>query len=103
MRTILNAMEWSSWCIFSPGIAMLVGSGYFGGACAAWRPAALRQLGFDTRMQVMTLALALARTRTRTLTLALTLTRTLTRSLSLSRGLSLTPNLKAASSSRATV
>jgi len=66
MRTILNAMEWSSWCIFSPGIAMLVGSGYFGGACAAWRPAALRQLGFDTRMQVMTLALALARTRTRT-------------------------------------
>ena len=51
MRTILNAMEWSSWCIFSPGIAMLVGSGYFGGACAAWRPAALRQLGFDTRMQ----------------------------------------------------
>ena len=30
---------------------MLVGSGYFGGACAAWRPAALRQLGFDTRMQ----------------------------------------------------
>jgi len=51
MRTLLNAMEWCSWCIFGPGISTLVGSGYFGGACAAWRPDALRSLGFDAQMQ----------------------------------------------------
>jgi cellulose synthase/poly-beta-1,6-N-acetylglucosamine synthase-like glycosyltransferase len=51
LRNILNAMEWCSWCLFAPGISMLVGSGYFGGACAAWRPDALRALGFDTAMQ----------------------------------------------------
>ena len=51
MRFILNGMEWSSWCIWGPGIAEVAGSGYFGGACAAWRPDTLRTLGFDTVMQ----------------------------------------------------
>jgi len=50
LRTVLDGMEWASWCFWAPGFGMVTGSAYFGGGNAAWRPQALHELGFDTSM-----------------------------------------------------
>lgn len=50
MRCILDGMEWASWSFWGPGMSLITGTAYFGGGNAAWRPAALRSLGFDSSM-----------------------------------------------------
>jgi len=50
LRCILDGMEWASWSFWGPGMSLITGTAYFGGGNAAWRPAALRSLGFDSSM-----------------------------------------------------
>ena len=50
LQVIVDGMEWASWHHHGPGIALLVGSAYFGGGNAAWRKDAITKLGFDANM-----------------------------------------------------
>jgi cellulose synthase/poly-beta-1,6-N-acetylglucosamine synthase-like glycosyltransferase len=48
LRWLVHGMEWLNFNFFAPGMALVVGSAWFGGAGAAWKRNELQEFGLDS-------------------------------------------------------
>ena len=47
LRPIVGGMEWIGWNFYAPGMRLLAGSAWFGGAGAVWRKDVIHEIGLD--------------------------------------------------------